>query len=111
MENESILFLYSDLCDSVQGRARQFSEPEIGLKIRRPLRSWGFAPPSRHQQKKEFITKMATSLKAAIFVLGCSDGCSFFAIEPQKQVAVFLGSALRRTAGALERGGCIGVTW
>src|SRR6185437_12687910 len=25
-----------------------------GLKIRRPLRSWGFDPPSRHQQNKEF---------------------------------------------------------
>jgi hypothetical protein len=23
------------------------------LKIRRPLRSWGFDPPSRHQQNKE----------------------------------------------------------
>src|SRR6185437_5516967 len=25
-----------------------------GLKIRRLLRSWGFDPPSRHQQNKEF---------------------------------------------------------
>src|SRR6202012_3649597 len=24
-----------------------------GLKIRRPLRSWGFDPPSRHQQNKK----------------------------------------------------------
>ena len=26
-----------------------------GLKIRRPLRSWGFDPPSRHQQNKGFM--------------------------------------------------------
>ena len=39
-----------------------------GLKIRRPLRSWGFDPPSRHQQNKEFIGKMATRKRVAIFV-------------------------------------------
>ena len=53
MENESILFLYSALFDSVRGRAGQFSGPRIGLKIRRPLRSWGFDPPSRHQETSD----------------------------------------------------------
>jgi len=31
-----------------------------GLKIRRPLRSWGFDPPSRHQDSKGFTKEKAT---------------------------------------------------
>ncbi len=30
-----------------------------GLKIRRPLRSWGFDPPSRHHNYKEFTVILA----------------------------------------------------
>ena len=45
MGNESILFLHSDLFDSVQGRAMQFSEQRIGLKIRRPQGRGGSNPP------------------------------------------------------------------
>ncbi len=52
-----------------------------GLKIRRPLRSWGFDPPSRHQQNKELKIELASPerrgqnrLVAVLMAVGCDDG-------------------------------------
>ena len=42
-----------------------------GLKIRRPLRSWGFDPPSRHQDSKRLIVKTTSPAREVIFVGGC----------------------------------------
>jgi hypothetical protein len=48
-----------------------------GLKIRRPLRSWGFDPPSRHQQNKRFRLNWPLETGEAKIVGGCFDGCWF----------------------------------
>ena len=47
------LILYK-LCDFLRPTATPCKGPKNRLKIRRPLRSWGFDPPSRHQQNKDF---------------------------------------------------------
>jgi len=39
-----------------------------GLKIRRPLRPWGFDPPSRHQQNKAFRLKWPLEIGEAKIV-------------------------------------------
>ena len=39
-----------------------------GLKIRRPLRSWGFDPPSRHQQNKELRLNLPLEIGEAKIV-------------------------------------------
>jgi len=40
------------LCDNLRSAATRCKSTKNRLKIRRPLRSWGFDPPSRHQQNK-----------------------------------------------------------
>ena len=37
--------------------------------------SWGFDPPSRHQQNKGFIRKIASSRERPFIIGGCFDGC------------------------------------
>ena len=44
-------------------------------------RSWGFDPPSRHQDNKRLIAKMPDSASRAFLVGGCFGGCSFFAFR------------------------------
>src|ERR1700742_2260567 len=39
--------------------------------------SWGFDPPSRHQDSKELTAKITSPTREVIFVGGCSGGCSF----------------------------------
>lgn len=43
--------------------------------------SWGFDPPSRHQQNKEFIVILASQLREAKSFGGCSDGCWFLVLQ------------------------------
>jgi len=42
-------FIRNYLCDSLRVIATRCKTSKNRLKIRRPLRSWGFDPPSRHQ--------------------------------------------------------------
>ena len=44
-----------------------------GLKIRRPLRSWGFDPPSRHQQNKDFRLNWPLESQRPKLFGGCFD--------------------------------------
>src|SRR5580698_8472870 len=52
---------------------------------------WGFEPPSRHQQNKGFRVKMASRMREAILLGGCSDGCSFLTFSKCGCFAQYLG--------------------
>ena len=56
------------LCNGLRVIATRCKTSKNRLKIRRPLRSWGFDPPSRHQQNKMLKTNWPPGIGEAKIV-------------------------------------------
>jgi hypothetical protein len=93
--------LCATLCENLQKR-------HLGTQNPPTARSWGFDPPSRHQDYKGLKSKTAPPSEGPFYIGGCSGGCWFCGTRIQAADGCLVAvPAIRSTTESL----CAGERW